>query len=67
MANVRAGLTRGHWEVSGVLSNVFDSHAAMFGTFNENRQTGALERFLTPLTARSIKIVLRREFGGGES
>jgi iron complex outermembrane receptor protein len=66
MANVRAGLTRGPWEISGVLSNVFDSHAAVFGTFNENRQTGALERFLTPLTTRSIKIVLRREFGGGE-
>ena len=66
VANVRAGLTRGAWEVSGVLSNVFNSHAAVFGTFNENRRTGALERFLTPLTARSIKIVLRREFGGGE-
>jgi iron complex outermembrane receptor protein len=66
VANVRAGLTRGAWEVSAVLSNVFDSHAAVFGTFNENRRTGALERFLTPLTARSIKIVLRREFGGGE-
>ncbi|MFL5493102.1 MAG: TonB-dependent receptor [Gemmatimonadales bacterium] len=63
--SVRAGLTRGAWEISGVLTNVFDSHAAVFGTFNENRQTGMLERFLTPLTARSVKIVVRREFGGG--
>ena len=30
------------------MNNVFDSHAAVFGTFNENRRTGELERFLTP-------------------
>jgi hypothetical protein len=46
------------------VTNVFDNHAAVFGTFNENRQTGALERFLTPMNARSFKLVLRRSFGG---
>jgi len=63
-ANVRAGIMLGQWEVNAVLSNVFNSHSAIFGTFNENRNTGELERFLTPLNARSIKVILKREFGG---
>jgi len=64
-AGVRAGITRGDWELSAVVTNVFDSHAAVFGTFNENRRTGVLERFLTPLGARAVKLVVRRGFGGG--
>jgi iron complex outermembrane receptor protein len=63
-ANVRAGITLGQWEVNAVLTNAFNSHSAIFGTFNENRNTGELERFLTPLNARSIKVILKREFGG---
>ena len=63
-ASVRAGLSRGHWELSAVVTNVFGSHAAVFGTFNENRRTGELERFLTPLGARAVRIVARRSFGG---
>ena len=64
VANLRAGVTRGPWEVSAVLNNLFDSQRAVFGTFNENRRTGQLERFLTPLGARTLRVVLRREFGG---
>jgi iron complex outermembrane recepter protein len=64
-ANLRGGVTRGPWELSAVVSNLFDSKRAVFGTFNENRQTGELERFLTPLGARTLRVVLRREFGGG--
>jgi iron complex outermembrane recepter protein len=64
IASVRAGLTRGDWELSAVVTNVCDSHAAIFGTFNENRRTGELERFLTPLGARGVKVVVRRGFGG---
>jgi iron complex outermembrane receptor protein len=60
----RAGLERGPWEVSVVGTNLADSHRAVFGTFNENRQTGRLERFLTPLGARTVKLVVRRSFGG---
>ncbi|HEX3273828.1 MAG TPA: TonB-dependent receptor [Gemmatimonadales bacterium] len=60
----RAGWERGPWEVSVVGTNLFDSHRAVFGTFNENRQTGELERFLTPLGARAVKLVVRRSFGG---
>jgi outer membrane receptor protein involved in Fe transport len=60
----RVGLERGPWEVSVVGTNVFNSHRAIFGTFNENRQTGELERFLTPMGARTVKLVVRRSFGG---
>jgi len=66
VANLRAGFTRSRWEVSAILSNAFDEQGPVFGTFNENRQTGGLERFLTPLNARSFKLVVRRAFGGGE-
>lgn len=64
VANGRVGYSWSDWEVSGVVTNVFDSHHAIFGTFNENRQTGELERFLTPLNALSFKLIVRRGFGG---
>ena len=63
-ANLRMGLSLARWEVSAVLWNAFQNKGPVFGTFNENRQTGALERFLTPMNARSLKIVVRRSFGG---
>ena len=61
---VRAGFSRANWEISAVVSNLFDSHRPVFGTFNENRQSGVLERFLTPINARSFKLIVRRGFGG---
>jgi iron complex outermembrane recepter protein len=64
VTNLRAGFSRANWEISAIMSNVFDSHSPIFGTFNENRQTGALERFLTPMNARAFKVVVRRGFGG---
>jgi outer membrane receptor protein involved in Fe transport len=67
MANLRVGFSRARWEVSAVLSNAFDYKGPIFGTFNENRRTGALERFLTPMNARSLKLVVRRGFGGAPS
>jgi iron complex outermembrane receptor protein len=63
-ASVRAGLTLHDWELSTVVTNLLNSHAAVFGTFNENRRTGQLERFLTPAGARSVKVIVRRGFGG---
>ena len=62
--NLRAGFSRANWELSAVVTNAFNRKSAIFGTFNENRQTGALERFLTPMNARSFKVVVRRSFGG---
>jgi iron complex outermembrane recepter protein len=64
ITNLRAGFTKADWELSAVVTNVFDYQGAVFGTFNENRQTGALERFLTPMNGRSFKLVVRRSFGG---
>lgn len=67
VANARLGYTRAGWSVSGIVTNVFDSKRATFGTFNENRQTGELERFLTPLNALAFKLVARRELGHGSN
>jgi len=62
-AAVRVGWEHESWGVSAIVTNLFDSPRAVFGTFNENRQTGELERFLTPLNARAFKLILRRQFG----
>lgn len=67
VASARIALARGPWEVTGVVNNLFDARDATFGTFNENRRTGELERFLTPLNGRAVKLVLRRRLGAGGS
>lgn len=59
-ANVRLAWERAEWSVACIVTNVFDTQAAVFGTFNENRQTAELERFLTPMHARTVKLILRR-------
>ncbi|MFQ5889804.1 MAG: TonB-dependent receptor [Gemmatimonadota bacterium] len=63
VANVRAGWAFAQWEIEGIVSNVFDSRRPIFGTFNENGLTGELERFLSPLNARALKVIVRRNFG----
>jgi iron complex outermembrane recepter protein len=65
--DVRLEWERHGWSVAAVVSNVFDSQQAVFGTFNANLQAGppgVLERFLTPLNARAFKLIVRRGFGG---
>jgi outer membrane receptor protein involved in Fe transport len=64
VTNLRAGFSRDQWEISAIVTNVFDEQGPIFGTFNENRETGQLERFLTPMNTRSFKVVVRRAFGG---
>jgi outer membrane receptor protein involved in Fe transport len=64
-ASLRAGVTLGPWELNTVVTNLGNSHRAVFGTFNENRRTGQLERFLTPMNARALKVVFSRHFGAG--
>lgn len=63
-ANLRLGWEGRGWGVSGVVTNVFDAGSAVFGTFNENRQSGELERFLTPTEPRGFRLTVRRVFGG---
>lgn len=64
IADVRLARDFGDWSVQGIVKNVFDSDAAVFGTFNENAGTGELERFLTPVSPPSVRVVLERRFGG---
>jgi iron complex outermembrane recepter protein len=63
VVSARAGVARAGWEVGAIVTNVLDARDATFGTFNVNRRSGMLERFLTPLTGRAVKLVVRRAFG----
>ncbi|HET8623138.1 MAG TPA: TonB-dependent receptor, partial [Gemmatimonadales bacterium] len=68
-ADARITWAAGHWEVTGLVTNVLDERYANFGTFNINQGNPAgptLERFLTPGQARTFRIVIRRSFGARE-
>jgi iron complex outermembrane receptor protein len=60
---VRAGFSYQSWDFSTVVTNLLNNHDPVFGTFNANAQTGELERFLTPLNARTFSLIVRRSFG----
>jgi iron complex outermembrane receptor protein len=59
----RAGYSYQAWDFSAVVTNVLNNHDPIFGTFNANERTGELERFLTPLTARTFSFIVRWSFG----
>ncbi len=59
----RAGFAYGAWDFSTTVTNVLNNHDPVFGSFNANAGTGQLERFLTPLSARSFNFIIRRSFG----
>ena len=63
LVGARAGYSYKNWDFSGVVTNLFNNHDAMFGTYNANAGTGQLERFLTPLNARSFVFKIARTFG----
>jgi outer membrane receptor protein involved in Fe transport len=68
-ADARVTWEAGNWEVTGLVTNVFDERYANFGTFNINQGNPAgptLERFLTPGQARAFRLVIRRSFGARE-
>jgi len=67
VADARAGVEYGPWEIVGIVTNLFDKTYANFGTFNfnEGETPSPLERFLTPGQKRAFRIVVRRSFGGG--
>jgi len=68
-ADARVTWEAGNWEVTGLVTNVFDERYANFGTFNINQGDPAgatLERFLTPGQARAFRLVIRRSFGARE-
>jgi iron complex outermembrane recepter protein len=59
----RAGYSYRAWDFSAVVTNALNNHDPIFGTFNANARTGELERFLTPLNARTLSFIVRRSFG----
>jgi iron complex outermembrane receptor protein len=59
----RAGYSYGAWDISTVVTNLLNNRDPVFGTFNANARTGDLERFLTPLNARTFSFIVRRSFG----
>ena len=65
VADLRAGWETGPWEISGIVTNVFNAKYASFGTFNINQ--GApdqpIERFVTPGYAPQFRLVVTRAFG----
>jgi len=63
LLGARAGYSYRNWDLSAVVTNALNNHDPMFGTFNENGSTGQLERFLTPLNARTFNFIIRRSFG----
>ena len=66
VVDARANVRSGPWSVDVTVRNLLDTRAATFGTFNENRETGALERFLMPLEARSLRLQVGRSIGAAE-
>jgi hypothetical protein len=61
--DARADISIRQWILSLAASNLTDSHRAIFGTFNQNERTGELERFLTPMDARTIRLSISKLFG----
>lgn len=66
VANASLLVRQRGWEIVAAVTNALDTRRATFGTFNENRRTGALERFLTPVTGRAVRLSLQRSIGGPE-
>jgi iron complex outermembrane recepter protein len=66
IADARAELEVHDWVIAIGGTNLLNSHSAIFGTFNENQRTGELERFLTPMNARTVRLSVTRLFGSTE-
>ena len=67
MADARVGVEFDRWEVSGVVTNLFQNRYAIFGTFNVNQGNPAgatVERFLSPGSERMFRLIVRTSFGG---
>jgi iron complex outermembrane receptor protein len=67
VADARAGVEFGRWEISGIVTNLLQNKNAIFGTFNINQGNPAgptVERFLTPNHRRMFRLVVRTTLGG---
>jgi iron complex outermembrane receptor protein len=65
VADTRAGIEVGRFDITGIITNVFGRKYATFGTFNlnEGADPARVERFLTPGEVRTFRIVLGFSFG----
>ena len=67
VADARVGVEFGRWEVTGIVTNLFQNRYASFGTFNINQGNPdgpTVERFLTPGHERMFRLVVRTTVGG---
>ena len=66
LTDARLGWHGKGWELVVVGNNIFQNKSATFGTFNVNQGGGGtLERFVTPVYRRVVRLIIRRSFGGG--
>ena len=66
VADARVGAEFGRWEVTGIVTNLFQNRYASFGTFNINQGNPdgpTVERFLTPGHERMFRLVVRTTVG----
>ncbi len=67
VTDARLGVEFDRWEVSGVVTNLFQHRYASFGTFNVNQGNPAgptVERFLSPGSERMFRLIVRASLGG---
>jgi iron complex outermembrane recepter protein len=67
VTDARIGVEFDRWEVSGVVTNLFQDRYASFGTFNINQGNPAgptVERFLSPGAERMFRLIVRTSLGG---
>ena len=65
--DARVGVEFDRWEISGVVTNVFQNRYAIFGTFNINQGNPdgpTVERFLSPGSERMFRLIVRTSLGG---
>jgi iron complex outermembrane recepter protein len=70
VTDARVGVELDRWEVSGVVTNLFQNRYATFGTFNINQGNPAgptVERFLGPGSERMFRLIVRTSLGGSEA
>ena len=67
VVDARVGVEFDRWEISGVVTNLFQNRYAIFGTFNINQGNPAgptVERFLSPGAERMFRLIVRTSLGG---
>jgi hypothetical protein len=70
VADARVGVEFDRWEVSGVVTNLFQNRYAIFGAFNVNQGNPSgptVERFLSPGSERMFRLIVRTSLGGSRT